>query len=278
MTIAEWTTQTTTALSNRGVDTARLDTEVLLADAMQKDRSWLHAHADSVIPDDMLGTLRQQITRRGDHEPLAYIRGVQEFYGREFLVSSDTLTPRPETESTVQLALDSGLLTDDRIIVDIGTGSGCIIITLALEAGHSPDTKAHKYIGLDISAPALSIARKNAQKLNAPVEFKEFDMIHDDLRTISDPKSTIYLANLPYVPAGHTINSAAKNEPSMAIFGGKDGLDYYRHLFDELESEHCTVITESLQHQHQALDLIALAHGFNRIDTSGLCTLYSNRS
>ena len=318
MQLKTWLSTSVKRLQDSGVATAVLDAEVLLADALTVDRSWLHAHPELELSQEQITDLNTRLERRKNHEPLAYIRGKQEFYGREFFVSPDTLTPRPETETMVEMVL-AYLMNDERRtkneeelqILDVGTGSGCIIITLALELHkifnpgprpskiQAPRSQIH-YLGLDISKKALKIAEQNTQHLHAPVTFQHFNLKKDHLRSeieildlgawslegpqpskIQDPSSQIYLANLPYVPDDFHINLAASHEPSFAIFGGDDGLDYYRLLFKQIselgsqsldglklprskiqDQRSITVFTESLPPQHAELEKIAHAHGF----------------
>jgi release factor glutamine methyltransferase len=286
MTIDLWLTKSIEKLESTSVPTARLDAEVLLADQLNKDRSWIHAHPEFILQRFNLRKLDEQIGRRVNHEPLAYIRGKQEFYGREFSVSPDTLTPRPETEAMIDLLLKTvhsrRLIVDSELqFVDVGTGSGCIIITVALELLQLSTTKNQlSFTGLDISKSALKIAKNNAKNLKADVVFKQFDLLSDKLlSTINSQQSTVIVANLPYVPTDFQINLAATHEPEFAIFGGKDGLDYYRELFSQLSSlsiqnKQITVMTESLPPQHNKLSFIASKLGFKLFETQDLVQVF----
>lgn len=258
MSIDDWIKNTTNELSGAGVATARLDAEVLLADILDKDRAWVLAHPEHELQGPTLESLNGFVDRRRRHEPLAYIRGRQEFYGREFAVSPDTLTPRPETETMVELALEIIKKHSVKSVADIGTGSGCIAITLNLESGASTD-----FVGYEISKPALKVARQNAKILKSKTVFFE-----DDLR--ADTKhiwqgSDMIVANLPYVPSNFHINLAATHEPDFAIYGGDDGLDYYRSLFAKLDKA-SFVLTESLPPQHEELGNIAETAGYTQIE------------
>ncbi len=282
MTIEAWIQKSKVLLTEKLVTTALLDSEVLLADILKKDRSWLHSHPEYVLQRSDLRILDEQITRRALHEPLAYIRGKQEFYGRDFVVSKHTLTPRPETEIMVEIFLEltksEALKESEKLqVLDIGTGSGCVIISASLELTQISNLKSQiSYLGLDISILALEIAKKNAQKLNADVEFIHFDLIKDDLSSIIKYKSSnIILANLPYVPDNFDINTAATHEPPFAIFGGEDGLDFYRLLFSKLSVATKYVLTESLPLQHKDLALIAKDAGFALQTTQGFIQLYT---
>ncbi len=269
----------TEVLTVSGSTTPRLDAEVIVAHVLQKDRAWLLAHPDYEIQRSLLLQIEKLQRRREAHEPIAYITGRQEFYGRMFRVSPDTLTPRPETETLVECALEVLNSSSNPIVIDVGTGSGCIAISTAL--GHSEAL----HIATDISHSALDIASKNIANYHAPVTLLQGNLLEPvfemfvlskkrfqpkPLKAIAEalalPHQLIILANLPYVPDSHTINAAAMQEPAMAIFGGADGLDVYRELFDQLDTYDgpVTVITESLPPQHTALAQLAHTHGFTQ--------------
>jgi release factor glutamine methyltransferase len=257
--VSGWLKWATGLLSDAGIATARLDALVLLEDALQKDRAWLLSHPGHVLGSDPSQRLEKQIKRRVHHEPLAYIRGKCEFYGREFLVSPATLQPRSETEAMIELikTLD---LPNSPVIADIGTGSGAIAITTKLEL-----PEAILYAS-DIQQDALEIARTNAEKHGANVSFYQGDLLRPFL-SIKYQLSVI-LANLPYVPDSHTINQAAMQEPAVAIFGGTDGLDVYRQLFLQINTASVKpgfILTESLPFQHEALSKIANNHQYQLI-------------
>ena len=256
-----WLNTAIHTLEDAGIPSARLDALVLLEDFTGKDRSWLLAHPE-FEPEDTK-TLNEQIERRAHHEPLAYIRGKSEFYGREFKVSADTLEPRSETESIIDLLKtlnlqNSPLIKDGPLyMVDAGTGSGCLAITAKLEF---PEIEV---FGTDVSEAALKIAHMNNQALNAGVQFLHGSLLEPLIEQNIAPD--IIITNLPYVPNAHTINQAAMFEPCLAIFGGEDGLDLYRQLFAQLKdlARHpAYILTESLPFQHPALTQIAEAAGY----------------
>jgi release factor glutamine methyltransferase len=271
MTIADWLKNSIEALKNASLPTAQLDCEILLADFLKKDRIWLHTHPEYVLQRSDLRKLDSQIKRREKHEPLAYIRGVQEFYGRNFVVSPDTLTPRPETETLVELALKILQENDVESVADIGTGSGCIIISLSLES-----VSKTAYTGYDISKPALDIAKKNAKILHSSAIFKKTDISKGTKHPWKNAE--LIVANLPYVADDFHINRAATHEPKFAIFGGKDGLDYYRHLFQKLSTKTTYVLTESLPTQHSNLVNIAESTGFKLKQSQDFIQLFVKSS
>lgn len=255
MTISAWLTQATNKLESAGIGTARLDALVLLSDVTGKDRTHLLAHPELELTSEQENTLESMLKRRIDHEPLAYIREKTEFYGREFYINQDVLEPRPESETMFELLPREEPF---RTFIDVGTGSGALAITAALEV---PEAKV---IAIDIDPKCIKVAVENSQKHETNIEFIEGNL----LESITDEKlrgPIGILANLPYVPDDYTLNQAAYNEPHHAIFGGPDGLDLYRTLFKQLRTNFkrpLFVYTESLPFQHEVLLSIAAEHGF----------------
>lgn len=277
MNLQQWINNATNQLKSAGIASARLDALMLLEDSIGKDRGWLLAHPDMELSDIKLGGLAERIERRIGHEPLAYIRGRSEFYGREFIVSPATLQPRPETETMVGLLLDqvkSGKLKVETII-DVGTGSGAIAITTKLEL-----PKLNVY-ATEINADALKIAEQNAEKLGAGVLFHQGSLLEPLKYQISDIRYLAVMANLPYVPDSHTINEAAMHEPKVAIFGGRDGLDLYREMFAQLSvisPRNPVIFTESLPFQHEKLSKIAASTGYRLVKTKDLIQVFETAS
>lgn len=265
MHLEDWLTQKTTQLKDTGIDTARLDCLVLLSDALSQDKSWLLSHPEHDLQGSVLENLNTKIVQRANHTPLAYIRGHTEFYGRDFIVNAYTLVPRPETESMIELLKSLDLRSSTRIL-DIGTGSGCIAITAALEL---PGAQVS---ACDIDEQCLKTAQQNAQKLHATVTFLKSDLL------AQSPPQDILLANLPYVPDSFAINAAATHEPSLALFGGPDGLGVYRRLLDQLTYSNWQpyyILTESLPEQHGALTRLTSAIGFRLHSSDGLVQLFA---
>jgi release factor glutamine methyltransferase len=272
--IKDWIISSSKQLDDSGIATARLDALVLLEDDVNKDRAWILAHPEFELNKKTISRLSKKIARRVTHEPLAYIRGKSEFYGREFKVTPATLQPRPETETMVEL-LASNLgkeLTDNGgVIVDIGTGSGCLAITAKLEF---PKTTVY---ATEINNDALKIAKENAKKLKADVTFFLGNLLQPISALGPSPSALIILANLPYVPDSHTINKAAMQEPKVAIFGGTDGLYLYRELFKQmgdLKSKPKYIFTESLPFQHEKLSSIAKTCGYRQKNEKDFIQLF----
>jgi release factor glutamine methyltransferase len=212
--------------------------------------------------------LEAQIQQRAAHEPLAYIRGKTEFYGRTFMVNKHVLEPRPETETMIDML--KTLSIKHANIVDIGTGSGAIAITAKLEL---PDSSV---IATDIDLKCLEVARENAKKHLVNIEFVQGDL----LGPLTEDKLDILLCNLPYVPNNFGVNKAALHEPHLAIFGGSDGLDLYRKLFTQLDSRPTKpqhILTESLPRQHQQLAQLAQKHAYELVETQDFIQLLRKR-
>lgn len=252
----EWLAGAAKRLSAHDIDSARLDCLLLLEDVTSRDRAWLLAHLEHQLSDDDIRVLNNNIVQRESHIPLSYIRGHSEFYGRTFHVDQRTLVPRPETETMLSMLLKSEIV-EHPIIVDAGTGSGALAITAKLEMPHAT------VYGTDIDLGCLEVARGNATALQSNVLFVEADLLLVQAGAL--PKPDIILANLPYVPDQHPINQAATHEPRVAIFGGADGLVYYRQMFEQIKSCDFTptlILTESLRPQHDDLTKIAAAAGY----------------
>jgi release factor glutamine methyltransferase len=206
-------------LEDAGITAPRLTAEVLLAHAIGCDRTWLYAHSDEELREIWWIHYGRYLHQRMQGKPTQYITGRQEFYGREFRVTPDVLIPRPETEHLIEVALPHA----HGNVLDIGTGSGAIAIIVALE------TKASVF-ATDISFAALRIARENASRLAAPVQFAQCDVGSAFAAHTFD----LVVSNPPYIPRGESLPREVRDhEPEIALFGGIDGLDLYRRLVPE---------------------------------------------
>jgi release factor glutamine methyltransferase len=275
MTVGEFLANAGELLRTAGIATARLDVLILLEDSLQRDRSILLAHPEAEIDNSTEMILNNKIAQRALHTPLAYIRGKAAFYGREFSVHSGVLVPRPETEAMIDLLKECtfGAASHHTTlhIADIGTGSGCLGITAALEL---PDAHIDLY---DIDALALDAAIHNAKthKIKAH-PFHENLLSHATHRHYD-----VVLANLPYVPIDHPINRAASHEPQIALFAGTDGLDAYRTFWatvPKLDWQPAYIFTESLTPQHRPLAQLAKAAGYRLAKTKGLVQKFISNS
>jgi release factor glutamine methyltransferase len=197
-------------LTAAGVDSPRLDAEVLLAFALGVDRGMLIAHPERELEPAEARRFQDAVRRRREREPVAYIVGFKGFRYLDLAVDRRVLVPRPETEHVVEAAL--GLPAGARV-VDVGTGSGAIALALKHER---PDLSV---TGTDISAAALDVARENAARLGLDVTF-----VHGDLAAgIEDAEAVV--SNPPYVPEGASVMpEVSRYEPHSALFAGPDGL------------------------------------------------------
>lgn len=209
----------------------KIDAQALLAFVLGKGTAYLFAHGDDVLTDARAEQFRALVERRARHEPVAYLLGSKEFYGRTFTVTPDVLIPRPDTETLVDTV--KTLVHERTLIVDVGTGSGAIAVTLACDTGLP-------VVAIDESAAALAVARKNADAHHARVMF-----LHGNLLTPLLAESggeplgdhVVLAANLPYIAQRQydALDSDVTGyEPVRALVSGIDGLDHYRALFAQL--------------------------------------------
>jgi release factor glutamine methyltransferase len=257
MLIDEWLTQATRTLESAGIGTARLDALILLEDATGYTRAHLLAHPEIPLQGRVLRILNEQIERRMSHEPLAYIRGKVEFYGREFVINSKVLVPRPESETMIELLVSLCKANPCREIIDVGTGCGALGITAKLEIQNADVTL------IDIDPKCLKVAKQNASKHKIEVQLSRSDLLE---KVLPAQAPAAIMANLPYVPDSYHINEAAGHEPRLAIYGGEDGLDLYGRLFGQLnrgKNRVQYVFTEALPFQHQELANIAKSNGYS---------------
>jgi release factor glutamine methyltransferase len=210
-------------------DTPELDSQVLLAHILDKSRSWVAAHPEAPLTQSQLASVEDAVSQLESGEPLPYVLGHREFFGLDFELSPDVLIPRPETELLVERAIKwLGASNLRRTVADVGTGSGCIAISIAK---HISDAKI---IATDLSLPALEVARRNACKHNVMkrIDFVQCDLLPphpDSLPT--DQHFDLICANLPYIPS-QTLRELPiyGREPTLALNGGTDGLDILRRL------------------------------------------------
>jgi release factor glutamine methyltransferase len=225
----------TTYLGDRGSSSARLDSELLCAQALGLGRLDLYLQFDRPLDEQELTAIRELVRRRGKGEPVAYITGSRDFYGRVYTVTRDVLVPRPETETLVERALaalgtragNGSRVAPPARVADLGTGSGCIAITIAAEA---PDTQV---VATDLSSPAVEVARANARRLHVDVTFVECSWA-DSLAGHFD----LIVSNPPYVTTAEleSVDRDVRDfEPHTALLGGELGLDAYRALLASIQ-------------------------------------------
>lgn len=226
MKILNWTKQ---YFTDKGVENPRLDAEVLLCAVLKCERITLYVDFERPLSETELAQFKQYVVRRANHEPLAYILGEKAFMRNMFKVTPDTLVPRPETELLVEsIVMAAEAVGGDVKILDIGTGSGAIIVSLL---DYLPQAKG---VGVDISVGALTVAKENAVAIGV-VERAGF--LRSDVYSALplDKKFDIIVSNPPYIPAADIAGLAkdVQNEPIGALDGGEDGLDFYRRITKE---------------------------------------------
>ena len=226
--ILKWTEQ---YFKDKGIESPRLDAEVLLAHVLEKQRIYLYVHFDEPLQPAELAAYREMIKQRVLRVPVAQILGEKEFMGLTFKVTADTLVPRPDTEILVQAAVDRlrAMAGEEPLrFADIGTGSGAICLSvLHYLAGTVADT-------VDISPAARAVAEENAASLGLAdrVTFHTGDL----LQPLSGISFAAILSNPPYIPEADIVKLAPEvrlKEPHTALSGGQDGLDFYRRLANE---------------------------------------------
>ena len=228
MKILNWTKQYFEA---KGVENPRLDAEVLLCAVLKCQRITLYVDFERPLSEEELATYREYVRRRGNFEPLAYILGERAFMRNTFKVNKATLVPRPETELLVESLVRIAPMLKregDVKILDIGTGSGAIIVSLL---DYLPNAKG---VGVDISVDALIVAKENSEKIGVTgrIGFVRSDVFS---KLPLEKKFDIIVSNPPYIPAGDIagLDKDVQQEPRGALDGGADGLDFYRRITAE---------------------------------------------
>jgi release factor glutamine methyltransferase len=251
-------------LTEAGVENPRVTAQLLLAPLLERDRTYLLTHFEELLPTSTLHQFQAWVNQRASGVPLQYLTGHQEFYGLDFLVTPDVLIPRPETERIVEEVLARNQ-EPSPLIIDVGTGSGCLAVTLAVWLNPS------RVIALDISEPALRVARLNAQRQG--VEDRVLFLVSDLFSALAESESgtqaDFIVSNPPYVADAdldRLPREVSQHEPHVALLAGPDGLVCYRRLL--MESRTCLrpggyLILEMGYGQHAAL--------INLVDPSTWC-------
>ena len=207
---------------NKSLENPRLEIEIFLQHILDCKKIDLYINFENEVSPHDLNTLKGYIKRRLENEPSQYIVGKSNFYGRNFYVDNNVLIPRPETEILINACIEFLSMKDNPEIIDIGTGSGCIGITLAKEIPSS------NVIAIDCSEKALAVAEKNAKNIG----IKNIDFVKSDfLKQTIDLRADLLVSNPPYIPKEDISNLMAdvkEYEPSKALTDNLDGLEFYR--------------------------------------------------
>ena len=233
-------------------DTPKLDSSLLIAEVLAKSREWLVAHTDESVGAEEEAEVHSLFSRRQNGEPIAYIRGYQPFWKPDFVVTRDTLIPRPDTELIVEIIL-SRFSEDSIKVADLGTGSGALAVSLGAERSK------WKILGIDISESALSVAKQNAGELEN-VRFSLGSWFSNVKESFD-----LIISNPPYVRSGDRHLTALKFEPTLALAAGEDGLECYRQIIKGC-NEHIIpggyILFEHGYEQQRALEKLLLNAGF----------------
>jgi release factor glutamine methyltransferase len=231
VTVLEVISKSSEFLAKKGVDSPRLQTELLLAHVLQLPRMKLYLNFERKLADTELDSLRELVKRRGQREPLQHLIGSTSFCGFEMAVNRHVLIPRPETELLAEAGWQflSTLNSQPSTALDFGTGSGCIAIALAAK------TPSARVVALDLSGEALAIAQQNAAKngVAARLEFRQSDGF---AALKPDERFNLIVSNPPYIPSAEieTLQPEVRDhDPRRALDGGADGLDFYHRLAAE---------------------------------------------
>ena len=261
----DWTTG---RFERAGVESSRLDAQVLLAHVLKCPRVALYTDFDKPLAEDELGQYRGLIQRRLAGEPVAYLIGHQEFWSLDFAVDSRVLIPRADTETLVQLALELGDAFDAKAastsMAELATGSGAVAISVAHER------KDWKVTATDISSDALTMAKANAERNQVAdrIEFRAGDL----LAPLGDERFALIVANLPYISRGdmEKLPIDVQHEPKSALFGGETGLELIEKLIGGVEKNLVPGAWVALEHgfdQGEGVRALAEEAGFGSVQT-----------
>ena len=249
MTIKDQLTITTAKLQKSGLKEPFLEAKWLLAAVLKKPTAFILAHPELKLKSHQIATYKRLSEKRAQGWPFAYLVGQQEFYGLDFFVNKNVLIPRPETELMVaEIITEAQKISGPKDIIDVGTGSGCILITLAkilTEKNKNATSNFNAgatttFFGLDVSAAALRVARRNAKKyLNQNYQIMKSDLLQTWLKKYQPHlknQTLLIAANLPYLTTTQVkAEPSIKKEPRQALVAGHDGLKYYRELFSQIK-------------------------------------------
>jgi release factor glutamine methyltransferase len=245
-------------LQRAGIESGRLDTNLLLEKVMGKPRSWLLAHEDEELKESAASEFLRLAKRRAQRTPLVHLTNTREFYGLDFYIDERVLTPRVETEKMVEYAVKYA--PKNSRLIDIGTGSGALAVAIK---SHRPDLEIW---ATDVTDEALAVAEKNAKVHDVAVKFTTsslFERVTGRFETV--------VTNLPYLrdDARTELMPEVRKEPTVALFGGSDGLELYRRFLTQLPTHLTTggyLFTECDPWQHEVLMKTAAEAGLRPIE------------
>ena len=262
-TISSLLNWTVNYFKSKNIQSARLDAEVLLSHVLRQERIYLYVHFDEPMEQNELSKFREYVKKRAQHVPIAYIIGEREFMGLPFKVTKDTLIPRPDTEILVENVLNNVDRDKEIEIVDIGTGSGAIILSLLVNL---PKAQGKT---VDISSKAIEVAKENAVNLQVNDRCEFF--VGDLFAPLNGSKFDLIVSNPPYIPQKDiaTLEDDVKEyEPVSALTDGGDGLSYYRRLLSEGKAyikENGFIALEIGIYQSEDVKQIAMDNGWKDI-------------
>ncbi|MBT4277495.1 peptide chain release factor N(5)-glutamine methyltransferase [Candidatus Falkowbacteria bacterium] len=233
--IKEYLKKSIDFLESQNIKNAGLDAEILLCYFLKKDKSWLYSNFNYKLNQNQQKTIDKLIKQRSKNIPVAQITKEKEFYKLKFFVNKNILVPRPETELIVEEAIHVIRSTQHATLIDIGTGSGAVIIALAKNIQNS------EFFASDISEKALYVARKNARlhKVNKKIKFLKGNLLEPIIKNkklANKARSYVITANLPYLtPTQFKEEKSIQAEPKKALISGNDGLKDYRKFFKQLK-------------------------------------------
>lgn len=262
-TISSLLNWTVNYFKSKNIQSARLDAEVLLSHVLRQERIYLYVHFDEPMEQNELSKFREYVKKRAQHVPIAYIIGEREFMGLPFKVTKDTLIPRPDTEILVENVLNNVDRDKEIEIVDIGTGSGAIILSLLVNL---PKAQGKT---VDISSKAIEVAKENAVNLQVNDRCEFF--VGDLFAPLNGSKFDVIVSNPPYIPQKDiaTLEDDVKEyEPVSTLTDGGDGLSYYRRLLSEGKAyikENGFIALEIGIYQSEDVKQIAMDNGWKDI-------------
>lgn len=256
MTVAEQLKTAIAQLQAAGITSAQLDAELLMALVLKTDRTWVKTHGEKTLSQAQIEAYEGLTARRAGREPLVHLTGTREFYGLDFMITPDVLTPRVETEKMVEFA--AKYTAKNGSVIDIGTGSGAIAVALAKQR---PDLQI---TATEVSQDALKVAQHNVATHKVTVK-----LILSDLWEQVEGSFDTIVTNLPYLKDDADLMPEVQKEPAVALFGGADGLDLYRRFLDGIAAHLHSggyLFTECDPWQHEGLIALAAKAGLQPIE------------